>query len=86
MILDAQADIEIAGEAQDGRAALEFWARAHPDVVLMDIRMPTLDGLAATRLLLAEGKRAPRVLILTTFDLDECVYEALPPRRPRCSP
>jgi DNA-binding NarL/FixJ family response regulator len=77
MILDAQADIEIAGEADDGRAALELAARAHPDVVLMDIRMPTLDGLAATRLLLAPGQRAPRVLILTTFDLDEYVYEAL---------
>jgi DNA-binding NarL/FixJ family response regulator len=77
MILEAQPDIEIAGEADDGRAAVELAARAHPDVVLMDIRMPTLDGLEATRLLLAAGARAPRVLILTTFDLDEYVYEAL---------
>ena len=77
MILEAQADIEIAGEADDGRAALELAARAHPDVVLMDIRMPSLDGLQATRQLLAAGARAPRVLILTTFDLDEYVYEAL---------
>jgi DNA-binding NarL/FixJ family response regulator len=77
MILEAQPDIEIAGEADDGRAALELAARAHPDVVLMDIRMPTLDGLEATRRLLAGGTRPPRVLILTTFDLDEYVYEAL---------
>jgi DNA-binding NarL/FixJ family response regulator len=77
MILEAQVDIEIAGEADDGRAALELAARAHPDVVLMDIRMPSLDGLQATRQLLATKARAPRVLILTTFDLDEYVYEAL---------
>ena len=77
MILEAQADIEIAGEAEDGRAALELAGRAHPDVVLMDIRMPSVDGLEATRRLLAATARAPRVLILTTFDLDEYVYEAL---------
>jgi DNA-binding NarL/FixJ family response regulator len=77
MILEAQPDIEIAGEADDGRAALELAARNHPDVVLMDIRMPALDGLAATRRLLAIGAPAPRVLILTTFDLDEYVYQAL---------
>jgi DNA-binding NarL/FixJ family response regulator len=77
MILEAEADIEIAGEAEDGRAALELATRVHPDVVLMDIRMPTVDGLAATKLLLGSAARAPRVLILTTFDLDEYVYEAL---------
>ena len=77
MILEAQPDIEIAGEADDGRAALELAARSHPDVVLMDIRMPGLDGLEATRRLLASAAPAPRVLILTTFDLDEYVYEAL---------
>jgi len=77
MILEAQPDIEIAGEADDGRAALELAARTHPDVVLMDIRMPTLDGLQATKRLLGTGGPGPRVLILTTFDLDEYVYEAL---------
>jgi DNA-binding NarL/FixJ family response regulator len=77
MILEAQADIEVAGEAEDGRAALEFATRVHPDVVLMDIRMPVVDGLEATRLLLGSGARGPRVLVLTTFDLDEYVYEAL---------
>jgi DNA-binding NarL/FixJ family response regulator len=77
MILEAQPDIEIAGEAEDGRAALELATRVHPDVVLMDIRMPTVDGLTATKLLLGGSARAPRVLILTTFDLDEYVYEAL---------
>jgi DNA-binding NarL/FixJ family response regulator len=77
MILEAQDDVEIAGEADDGRAALELARRSYPDVVLMDIRMPGLDGLEATKRLLAVGAPAPRVLILTTFDLDEYVYEAL---------
>jgi DNA-binding NarL/FixJ family response regulator len=77
MILEAQPDIRVAGEAEDGRAALELATRVHPDVVVMDIRMPSVDGLEATRQLLAFGERAPRVLILTTFDLDEYVYDAL---------
>jgi DNA-binding NarL/FixJ family response regulator len=77
MILEAQADIAIAGEAADGRAVLELATRSHPDVVLMDIRMPTLDGLEATRRLLGAGAPVPRVLILTTFDLDDYVYQAL---------
>ena len=77
MILEAQSDIEIVGEAEDGRAALELATRTHPDVVVMDIRMPTLDGIEATRLLLGSGTPAPRVIVLTTFDLDEYVYEAL---------
>jgi DNA-binding NarL/FixJ family response regulator len=76
MILDTQPDMEVVGEASDGREALEL-SRSHaPDVVLMDIRMPELDGLEATRRLLVNPD-APRVLVLTTFDMDEYVYEAM---------
>jgi DNA-binding NarL/FixJ family response regulator len=77
MILEAQDDIEVAGEASDGAEALEQARRLRPDVVLMDIRMPGMDGLEATRRLLDAGADAARVLILTTFDLDEYVYEAM---------
>ena len=77
MILEAQADIEVSGEAEDGRTALDLARRAPPDVVLMDIRMPGVDGIQATRELLDVPGGAPRVLILTTFDLDEYVYEAM---------
>src|SRR5204862_6293469 len=77
LILEAAPDIVVVGEAADGRAALEEVGRLDPDVVLMDIRMPNLDGLAATRRLAGHGRSRPRVLILTTYDLDEYVYEAL---------
>jgi DNA-binding NarL/FixJ family response regulator len=77
MILEAQEDIEVAGEASDGAEALEQARRLRPDVVLLDIRMPGMDGLEATRRLVSAEPEAPRVLILTTFDLDEYVYEAM---------
>lgn len=76
MLLSEEADIEVVGEAGDGREAIAQAARLRPDVVLMDIRMPVLDGLEATRRILAEETSA-RVLVLTTFNLDEYVYEAL---------
>lgn len=76
MILEAEPGIEVAGEASDGLEAVAAVARLRPDVVLMDVRMPNLDGIAATRRILESGSEA-RVLVLTTFDLDEYVYEAL---------
>ena len=75
MVLEARG-IEVLGEAADGREAVSVVARESPDVVLMDIRMPVLDGIAATRELVAAGA-ATRVLVLTTYDLDEYVYGAL---------
>jgi DNA-binding NarL/FixJ family response regulator len=78
MILEAQPDIEVVGEAADGLDAVAAAGRLRPDVVLMDIRMPRLDGLEATRRLAGPGVADPvRVLMLTTFDLDEYVFEAL---------
>jgi DNA-binding NarL/FixJ family response regulator len=76
MILEAQDDIEVVGEAIDGRDAVEQFRRLDPDVVVMDVRMPSMDGIEATRRL-TEGASAAKVLILTTFDLDEYVYGAL---------
>jgi DNA-binding NarL/FixJ family response regulator len=76
MVLGGEDDIDVVAEAANGREAVERAARFHPDVVLMDIRMPHVDGLEATRRILA-ADRAARVLILTTFDLDEYIYEAL---------
>ena len=75
-LIDSQPDLEVVGEAVDGVEAVEMARRLAPDVVLMDIRMPRLDGLAATRQILAAGS-AVRVLVLTTFDRNEWVYEAL---------
>jgi DNA-binding NarL/FixJ family response regulator len=76
LILEAQEDIQVVGEAGDGREALAQAQELDPDVVLMDIRMPELDGLDATRELV-HGDGSARVLVLTTFDLDEYVYEAM---------
>ena len=76
-ILDVDPEIEVVGEAIDGLAAVDAARRLAPHLVLMDIRMPRLDGLAATRRIIAEHDDPPRVLILTTFGLDEYVYEAL---------
>jgi len=76
MILDARHDLEVVGEAEDGVHAVELTQTLEPDVVLMDVRMPNLDGIAATRQIVASGSPA-RVLILTTFDPDEYVYEAI---------
>jgi DNA-binding NarL/FixJ family response regulator len=77
MILAAEPDIEVVAEAGDGREALAAIQDARPDVVLMDIRMPGLDGLEATRRIFAMPDPRPRVIVLTTFDQDEYVYRAL---------
>lgn len=76
MTLRAEVDIEFVGEAADGREAIEQARTLHPDVVLMDIRMPVIDGVEATRILTAEDE-SMKILILTTFDIDEYVLEAL---------
>jgi DNA-binding NarL/FixJ family response regulator len=77
-ILDAQDGIEVVGEAVDGQQAVDFAQSLRPDVCLFDIRMPRLDGLAATRILAGPGVENPMaVVVITTFDLDEYVYEAL---------
>ncbi|MFJ9557400.1 response regulator [Nocardiopsis sp. NPDC101807] len=77
-IIGAQPDMEVVGECGDGRTAVDLGARLGPDVVVMDVRMPVLDGIGATRLLAGAGVREPvKVLVVTTFNLDEYVYEAL---------
>jgi DNA-binding NarL/FixJ family response regulator len=77
-IIDAQPDLEVAAECGDGQTAVDLVGRLRPDVVVMDIRMPGLDGISATRLLAGAGVPHPvKVLVVTTFNLDEYVYEAL---------
>ena len=78
MVIDSQPDMTVVGEAEDGREALERLAVTTADVVLMDVRMPRLDGVEATRVLIErDGGAGPRVIVLTTFDLDEYVFPAL---------
>jgi DNA-binding NarL/FixJ family response regulator len=76
LVLEAQPDLEVAGEAGDGEQAVDLVAQLDPDIVLMDVRMPIMDGVEATRRIVAAGARS-RVIILTTFDLDEYAYSAL---------
>jgi DNA-binding NarL/FixJ family response regulator len=77
VLLNAQPDIEVVGQAADGRQAVRAAGELRPDVVLMDVRMPLLNGLEATRLIVGGAMTPPKVIILTTFDLDEYVYQAL---------
>ena len=77
MILRAEPDIEVVGEAADGAEAIALARELDPDVVLMDVRMPNVDGIEATRRIIDGSDHAPRVLVLTTFDLDAYVFEAL---------
>ena len=77
MILEAETDIDVVGEAATGDEAIAEIERLRPDIVLMDVRMPEMDGIEATRRLLSDGGTATKVVMLTTFDMDEYVYEAL---------
>lgn len=77
MIIDAQGDLRVVGEASEGTEAIEAVARLRPDVVLMDIRMPGIDGIEATKRIMGKSDNRPKVIVLTTFDLDEYVVEAI---------
>lgn len=77
LILESQPDFEVVAEAPDGEQAVAMARRHRPDVILMDVRMPKVDGLEATRRILSNGQAPSRILMLTTFDLDEYVYAAL---------
>jgi DNA-binding NarL/FixJ family response regulator len=77
MILNAQPDFEVVGEAEDGRAGVDVCRQVRPDIVMMDIRMPEMDGIEATRLITDDSSLDTKVLVLTTFDLDEYVYAAV---------
>jgi len=77
LLIETQPDLEVVGEAEDGLAAIGEVARTCPDVVLMDVRMPRLDGIEAARRIAALGPAASRVVMLTTFDVDEYVFDAL---------
>ena len=77
VIINRQEDMQVVGQATDGREAIDKVRETHPDVLLLDVRMPNLDGIAATRMLREEGFQRLAILMLTTFDLDEVVYQAL---------
>ena len=76
-IINAEPDLSVVGEAADGSEVLALVAKAHPDVVLMDVRMPTVDGIQATRHLLASVAEPPKIIVVTTFENDDYVYDAL---------
>jgi DNA-binding NarL/FixJ family response regulator len=76
-LIDAEDDMQVVGEAGDGAEAVELAARARPDVVVMDVRMPVMNGIEATQQITSAAEAGPRVLILTTFDLDEYVFDAM---------
>src|SRR5581483_2839498 len=76
MILDARPDVEVVGEAEDGEQAVALVRELEPDVLLLDVRMPNLDGIEATRRIVADGSTT-RIMILTTFDLDDYVHDAV---------